>query len=89
MLLNNLGGPAGERSVAKRVLRGAAGQLSNAASARAFAAADTDEQLRTAAEAHGPDYPPLQRMADLVLSPAANAAARLGFSFFAAVYNLV
>ena len=62
--------------MAKRVLRGAAGQLSNAAGGRAYAAAETDEQLHAAAEAHGPHHPPLQQMADLVLSPAASAAAR-------------
>ena len=57
---------AGERSVARRLLRCAASLLSDAQAARALNAADTAPQIQAAMTRYGSAYPDLQRLADVV-----------------------
>ena len=59
----------GPRSVARRLLRSAAAALSNAAVARAVAAATTPSEVRRAIE-RNPGHPNLARLAEAVLAPA-------------------
>lgn len=57
---------AGERSVARRLLRCAASLLSDGQAVRALNAADTVAQIQAAMRRYGPSYPELQRLADVV-----------------------
>lgn len=57
---------AGERSVARRLLRCAASLLSDGQAVRALNAADTAAQIQAAMRRYGPSYPELQRLADIV-----------------------
>lgn len=57
---------AGERSVARRLLRCAASLLSDGPAVRALNAADTAAQIQAAMRRFGPSYPELQRLADVV-----------------------
>ena len=57
---------AGERSVARRLLRCAASLLSDAQAVRALNAADTAAQIQVAMRRYGSPYPQLQRLADVV-----------------------
>ena len=66
---------AGERSVARRVLRAAATGLSNAAVGRTFANAQSGEELQQALEGAAA-FPGLQALGKLVLKPVADAAVR-------------
>jgi len=58
---------AGERSVAKRVLRAAAPGLSNPAIARIFAEADTLDELREAVQ-RANAFEELQTLAELIMA---------------------
>ena len=57
---------AGERSVARRLLRCAACLLSDGQAVRALNAADTAAQIQAAMSRCGSSYPELQRLADVV-----------------------
>lgn len=57
---------AGERSVARRVLRCAASLLSDDQAVRALNAADTAAQIQAAMNRYGSPYPQLQRLASVV-----------------------
>jgi hypothetical protein len=62
----------GPKSIARRLLRAAAGPLSNASVSRAVAAATTAGDVRRALE-RNPGFPALERLAEAVLQPAADA----------------
>lgn len=57
---------AGERSVARRLLRCAACLLADDQAVRALNAADTAPQIQAAMRRYGSPYPQLQRLADVV-----------------------
>ncbi|KAK9817177.1 hypothetical protein WJX72_010690 [[Myrmecia] bisecta] len=61
----------GDKSIAKRVLRGASAQLSNAAVTRSLSIANSTADLRKALERYKGQFPHLQALGALVLQPVA------------------
>ena len=71
----------GERSVAGRMLRCAAGLLSAAPTARALAAATSQSQLQALLQQHSPNHPHLLRIADVMLAPVATSQVRVALLY--------